>query len=173
MEDYSFTTLDPELIAKCHKLNEKNVPNVGSQSLDGFISLVKNSDYNECVLFKNKVVGFVICFQDNESTKLYMNEIKHKNFKEISNRVKNFLYIDRIAVDAQYRSIKLGTALYKNVHKFAKLNLIEHLTAEINLLPSVNKVSFNFHESFGFENIANVKYSEDYEVSLQKMIIGS
>ena len=82
------------------------------------------------------------------------------------------MYIDRIAVDAQYRSIKLGTALYKNVHKFAKLNLIEHLTA-INLLPSVNKVSFNFHKSFGFENISNVKYSEDYEVSLQKMIIGS
>lgn len=173
MKDYSFTPIDLELISKCHKLNEKNVPNVGTQTLDGFISLVENSDYNECVLFKNKVVGFVICFQDNELTKLYMNEIKHKNFKEISNRVKNFLYIDRIAIDAQYRNIKLGTFLYKNVHRFAKHNLIEHLTAEINLLPSVNKVSFNFHESFGFENITNVKYSEDYEVSLQKMIIGS
>lgn len=173
MKDYSFTPIDLELISKCHKLNEKNVPNVGTQSLDGFISLVENSDYNECVLFKNKVVGFVICFQDNELTKLYMNEIKHKNFKEISNRVKNFLYVDRIAIDAKYRNIKLGTFLYKNVHRFAKLNLIEHLTAEINLLPSVNKDSFNFHESFGFENIANVKYSEDYEVSLQKMIVGS
>lgn len=173
MKDYSFTPIDLELISKCHKLNEKNVPNVGTQSLDGFISLVKNSDFNECVLFKNKVVGFVICFQDNELTKLYMNEIKHKNFKEISNRVKNFLYVDRIAIDAQYRNIKLGSFLYKNVYRFAKHNLIEHLTAEINLLPSVNKVSFNFHESFGFENITNVKYSEDYEVSLQKMIIGS
>ena len=91
MKDYSFTTLDPELIAKCHKLNEKNVPNVGSQSLDGFISLVKNLITTNA-FFKNKVVGFVICFQDNESTKLYMNEIKHKNFKEISNRVKNFVH---------------------------------------------------------------------------------
>ena len=173
MKEYSFIPINSELTAKCHKLNEKNVPNVGSQSLDGFVSLVKNSDYNECILFKNKVVGFVICFQDNDLTKLYMDEIKHKNFKEISNRVKNFLYIDRIAIDTEHRNIKLGTALYKNVHKFAKLNLIEHLTAEINVLPSINEVSFNFHKFFGFENIANVKYSEDYEVSLQKMIIGS
>ena len=44
---------------------------------------------------------------------------------------------------------------------------------EINLLPSINTASFNFHKSFGFEDIGSVKYSEDYEVSLQKMIIGS
>lgn len=173
MEDFSFIPIDLPLITKCHKLNEKNVPNVGPQSLDGFTSLVNNSNYNECVLFEDIVVGFVICFQDIELTKSYMNEIEHKNYKEISNRVKNFLYIDRIVIDNKYRKIKLGSVLYKNIQKFAKLHSIQNLTAEINLLPSINTASFNFHKSFGFEDIGSVKYSEDYEVSLQKMIIGS
>jgi len=47
------------------------------------------------------------------------------------------------------------------------------LTAEINLLPSINKGSFKFHESFGFQEFGTVKYSEDYEVSLQKLLINS
>mgnify|MGYP007000308670 len=31
--------------------------------------------------------------------------------------------------------------------------------------------SFNFHKNFGFIEIDTVKYSEDYEVSLQKKIV--
>ena len=122
---------------------------------------------------ENKVVGFVVCFQDNDLTKSYMQKIEHKNFKAISNREDNFLYIDRIAVDAEYRNNKLGTILYKNILNFAKENTIKNLTAEINLLPSNNEVSFKFHKSFGFEEFGSVKYSEDYEVSLQKLTINS
>ena len=102
-----------------------------------------------------------------------MREIKHKNFNEIEKRVSNFLYIDRVAVDNEHRNNKLGTFLYKNILNFAKDNFIKHLTAEINLLPSINEASFKFHNSFGFNEIQTVKYSEDYEVSLQKLIINS
>ena len=118
-------------------------------------------------------MGYVVCFQDNENTNNYMREIKHKNFNEIENRVSNFLYIDRVAVDNEHRKNKLGTFLYKNILNFAKDNFIKHLTAEINLLPSINEASFKFHKSFGFNEIQTVKYSEDYEVSLQKLIINS
>ena len=50
------------------------------------------------------------------------------------------------------------------------MNNISHLTAEINLLPSKNMPSFNFHEKFAFTELDTVKYSEDYEVSLQVRI---
>ena len=173
MKEYSFLPINHELIAKCHKLNEKNVPNVGSRTLEGLSNSIKNSDYNESIVLGNTVIGFVVCFQDNEQTKSYMSEIKHKNFKEISNRVKNFLYIDRIVVDDQFRNIKLGTKLYENILVFAKQNSLQYLTAEINLLPSINKGSFKFHESFGFEEFGTVEYSEDYKVSLQKLLINS
>ena len=173
MKEYSFLPINNDLTAKCHELNEKNIPNVGSTTLEELTNSIKNSDYNECIVVDNKVVGFVVCFQDNEQTKSYMNAVKHKNFKEISSRVKNFLYIDRIAIDDQYRNIKLGSNLYKNILIFAKHNSLQYLTAEINLLPSVNKTSFKFHESFGFQEFETVKYSEDYEVSLQKLLINS
>ena len=173
MKEYSFLPINNDLTAKCHELNEKNIPNVGSTTLEELTNSIKNSDYNECIVVDNKVVGFVVCFQDNEQTKSYMNAVKHKNFKEISSRVNNFLYIDRIAIDDQYRNIKLGSNLYENILIFAKHNSLQYLTAEINLLPSVNKASFKFHESFGFQEFETVKYSEDYEVSLQKLLINS
>ena len=173
MKEYSYLPINTELTTKCHELNEKNVPNVGSTTLEELTNSIKNSDYSECIVVDDKVVGFVVCFQDNEQTKSYMNTVKHKNFKEISNRVKNFLYIDRIVVDDQFRNIKLGTKLYENILVFAEQNSLQHLTAEINLLPSINKGSFKFHESFGFQEFGTVKYSEDYEVSLQKFLINS
>jgi predicted GNAT superfamily acetyltransferase len=97
-----------------------------------------------------------------------MEEIDHKNFREISKRVNNFLYIDRIAVDSDYRNKKLGSQLYLNIINFSENNSIASLTAEINLLPSINIPSFEFHKKFNFKEIDTVKYSEDYEVSLQK-----
>jgi len=173
MKEYSFLPINNDLTAKCHELNEKNIPNVGSTTLEELTNSIKNSDYNECIVIDDKVVGFVVCFQDNKQTKSYMNAVKHKNFKEISSRVNNFLYIDRIAIDDQYRNIKLGSNLYENILIFANHNSLQYLTAEINLLPSVNKASFKFHESFGFQEFGRVKYSEDYEVSLQKLFINS
>ena len=173
MKEYSFLPINNDLTAKCHQLNEKNIPNVGSTTLEELTNSIKNSDYNECIVIDDKVVGFVVCFQDNEQTKSYMNAVKHKNFKEISSKVNNFLYIDRIAIDDQYRNIKLGSNLYENILIFANHNSLQYLTAEINLLPSVNKASFKFHESFGFQEFETVKYSEDYEVSLQKLLINS
>ena len=168
MNNYEYSPIADNFLEECHKINQDNVPEVGSRSLKGLNNSVENSDYSECVTFNNKVVGFVICFQDNEKTTSYMEEIQHKNFKEISKRVKNFLYIDRIAIDSAFRNKKLGSELYANVINFAKNNSIENLTAEINLLPTVNTPSLNFHKNFGFIEIDTVKYEEDYEVSLQK-----
>jgi predicted GNAT superfamily acetyltransferase len=99
-----------------------------------------------------------------------MNDIEHKNFNEISKRVSDFLYIDRIAVDKNYRKRSIGSKLYDEVVNFAEINNISHLTAEINLLPSKNTPSFSFHEKFDFTELDTVKYSEDYEVSLQVRI---
>ena len=54
MKDYLFSPINSDFVAQCHELNEKNVPNVGTKSLDGFINLVENSDYNECILKNNE-----------------------------------------------------------------------------------------------------------------------
>ena len=159
--------INTENLVRCHQINEDNTPEVGTTTLEEFQSLMENSDYAFSIAEEDKVIGFVICFQDSNSTKSYMDTIMHKNFKQISKRVSDFLYIDRIAVDENYRNQAIGTKLYSEVIDFADTKKIKHLTAEINLLPSKNTPSFNFHKKFNFSELDTVKYSEDYEVSLQ------
>ena len=59
----------------------------------------------------------------------------------------NFLYIDRIAVNENYRGQNIGKEIYQHVE---------------------NEISFNFHEKNGFREFSTKKYSDDYEVSFQK-----
>ena len=157
-------------LTECHRINQENTPEVGSITLEELQNSLDNSDYNLCAVVDNEVVGFVICFQDTETTNSYMGDIDHKNFSEISQRISDFLYIDRIAVDKNYRKKSIGSKLYNEVVNFAEMNSISYLTAEINLLPSKNTPSFRFHEKFDFTELDTVKYSEDYEVSLQVRI---
>ena len=164
--------ISSENLLQCHRINQENTPEVGSITLEGLQNSLDNSDYNLCALVDNEIVGFVICFQDTETTNSYMNDIEHKNFNEISQRVSDFLYIDRIAVDKNYRKRSIGSKLYDEVVNFAEINNISYLTAEINLLPSKNTPSFSFHEKFDFTELDTVKYSQDYEVSLQVRING-
>ena len=56
MKDFYFSPIKSDFISQCHKHNEQNGPTVGTKSLDGFINLVKKSDYNECILKNNEVV---------------------------------------------------------------------------------------------------------------------
>lgn len=171
MNEFKYSPIEIEFLQECHRINEDNAPNVGSTEFEDFVELVSNSDFNLCVTKGGLPIGYVICFQDKEPTNSYMEKIKHKNFKEIKKRVSSCLYIDRIAIDKNYRKNKLATGLYLRVIDFAKNNSIDNLAAEINLLPSINTPSFNFHQSFEFFEIDKIKYASDYEVSLQKKIL--
>ena len=157
-----------DYVEACHVINQNNVPEVGDRPFDEFKLLVENSDYNCCLVENKTVVGFVICFQDNKSSTSFLTEQKHKNFIEIQRQTNNFLYIDRIAVHENHRGQNIGKEIYQHVEKFAIVNNIELLTAEINLLPKKNEISFNFHEKNGFREFSTKKYSDDYEVSFQK-----
>ena len=157
-----------DYVEACHILNQNNVPEVGDRPLDEFKLLVENSDYNCCIVKNRSVVGFVICFEDNKTSTSFLTEQNHKNFIEIQKQMDNFLYIDRIAVHKNYRGQNIGKEIYQHVEKFAIVNNIEFLTAEINLLPKKNEISFKFHEKYGFREFSTKKYSDDYEVSFQK-----
>ena len=75
MNNYEYSPIVDNFLEECHEINQDNVPEVGSRSLEGLTNSIENSDYNECVIFENKVVGFVVCFQDSEKTISYMKAI--------------------------------------------------------------------------------------------------
>jgi hypothetical protein len=41
MKDFIFEPINKNTIKKCHELNEKNVPNVGSRSLEGLDQFIR------------------------------------------------------------------------------------------------------------------------------------
>ena len=168
VEKFFKSKITNDYVEACHVINQNNVPEVGDQPLDEFKLLVQNSDYNCCIIENKTVVGFVICFQDNKTSSSFLTEQNHKNFIEIQRQINNFLYIDRIAVHENYRELNIGKEIYQHVEKFAIMNSIKFLTAEINLLPKKNEISFKFHEKNGFREFSTKKYSDDYEVSFQK-----
>ncbi|MDA9737404.1 GNAT family N-acetyltransferase [Acidimicrobiaceae bacterium] len=171
MDNIKLLTINDSNIGDCHTINENNVPNVGTTTFKEFEILVQNSDFHRCVILDNKVLGFLICFKDSYKTKSFMYSIKHKNFNEFRNQLKNFMYVDRIAVDEKYRNNGIASTLYEILIDYCLTTDIEYLTAEINLLPVKNEPSFMFHSKYQFKEINTKKYSEDYEVSLQKRIL--
>ena len=168
VEKFFKSEIKNDYVDACHVINQNNVPEVGDRPLDEFKLLVQNSDYNCCIIENKTVVGFVICFQDNKTSSSFLTEQNHKNFIEIQRQINNFLYIDRIAVHESYRELNIGKEIYQHVEKFAIMYNIKFLTAEINLLPKKNEISFKFHEKNGFREFSTKKYSDDYEVSFQK-----
>ena len=168
VEKFFKSKITNDYVEACHVINQNNVPEVGDRPLDEFKLLVQNSDYNCCIIENKTVVGFVICFQDNKTSSSFLTEQNHKNFIEIQRQMNNFLYIDRIAVHENYRGQNIGKQIYQHVEKFAIVNNIEFLRAEIDLLPKKNEISFKFHEKYGFREFSTKKYSDDYEVSFQK-----
>jgi predicted GNAT superfamily acetyltransferase len=171
VNEFDYSPIKENFLEQCHKINEENVPEVGSRSLDNFNELVDKSDFSLCVAKDNLPLGYIICFQNNKNTNEYMDQIGHNNYIEIRKRVDSFLYVDRIAIDTKYRNKKLGSNLYYKAIDFAKENSLTNLAAEINLLPIINTSSLNFHKKFEFVEIDTIKYSDDYKVSLQKMVI--
>ena len=136
MDNIKLLPIDNSNLENCHTINQDNVPNVGTTTFEEFETLVENSDFHKCMIYENKVIGFIICFQDSSKTKSFMYNLKHKNFNEFRNRLKNFMYIDRVAVDAEYRKNGIASSMYERLLEFCLETNIENLTAEINILPS-------------------------------------
>ena len=141
---------DENKLDDIYLINQDNVPAVGSlESIDKLRELVSISSYHSVLLLDKNVIGFSICFREGTS---YWSE----NYKYFTQGLKSFLYIDRIAIDHNFRRKGLGSILYSDIFSKAKLENLR-VTAEVNTKP-VNEVSLNFHSQMGFEQIGERKF---------------
>lgn len=74
------------------------------------------------------------------------------NYRWFGQRYRDFLYIDRIVVDAAQQGQGLGVALYADLLAFAADTGATRLTCEFDLEPP-NPVSARFHQRFGFNEV--------------------
>ena len=139
-----------------YDLNQANTPEVGSlESIQHLKQLIEFSSYNLLVLKEDEIVGYIICIREGSA---YESE----NYKFFTQRLKKFLYVDRVAIDEQHRRAGLGQAIYEDIFAQAISDSLP-IALEVNTQP-VNQPSLNFHEKMGFDRIG-AKDFDDHSVA--------
>ncbi|MBT3851694.1 MAG: GNAT family N-acetyltransferase [Gammaproteobacteria bacterium] len=139
-------------LQKIYDLNQANTPEVGSlESVDYLHKLIELSAYNLLVLKGDEVIGFIICMREGSA---YGSE----NYKFFSRKLKKFLYVDRVAIEKNYRREGLGKAIYDDIFNEAKIENLP-IALEVNTEP-VNQPSLNFHEKMGFDQIGAKEFAD-------------
>ena len=93
------------------------------------------------------------------------------NYLWFAARYPQFLYIDRIAVDANVRGQHLARRLYEDLFARALANDLRRITCEYDTEPP-NEASRRFHERFGFREIGTQRTADGKKtVSLQELVL--
>jgi len=156
LHTFSDGTYNEAQLQSIYDLNQANTPEVGSlKSINHLKKLIELSAYNLLVLDDDEIVGFIICMREGS---VYRSE----NYKFFVQKLKKFLYVDRVAIDEQYRRAGLGQAIYENIFIHATKNDLP-IALEVNTQP-VNQPSLNFHEKMGFDKVGTKNF-EDHSVA--------
>ena len=144
--------ISSEFLKEIYNLNQEHTPEVGSlSSIEYLQELIKLSSNNFYISFKNKIIGFMICFREG-------SEYKSKNYKFFTQNKAKFLYIDRIAVKSDYRRNGIGRSLYALIGSMAIDKEIP-LCCEVNIEP-LNQISIDFHENLGFCRVGEIAFDD-------------
>ena len=156
LNTFSDGTYNEAQLQSIYDLNQANTPEVGSlKSINHLKKLIELSAYNLLVLDDDEIVGFIICMREGS---VYRSE----NYKFFVQKLKKFLYVDRVAIDEQHRRAGLGQAIYENIFIQASNNDLP-IALEVNTQP-VNQPSLNFHEKMGFDKVGSRDF-EDHSVA--------
>lgn len=156
LHTFSNSTINEVELQSIYNLNQANTPEVGSlESMQHLKQLIEFSSYNLLVLKEDEIVGYIICMREGSA---YGSE----NYKFFTQRLKKFLYVDRVAIDEQHRRAGLGQAIYEDIFAQAISDSLP-IALEVNTQP-VNQPSLNFHEKMGFDRIG-AKDFDDHSVA--------
>ena len=151
-----FDTSNDAQLQSIYNLNQANTPEVGSlKSITHLKKLIDLSAYNLLVLDDDEIVGFIICIREDSA---YRSE----NYKFFTQRLKKFLYVDRVAIDERHRRAGLGQAIYEDIFVQASADNLP-IALEVNTQP-INQISLNFHEKMGFDKVGSRDF-EDHSVA--------
>jgi len=93
-----------------------------------------------------KPAAFLIALREGRQ------EYDSENYIWFSHNYPEFLYIDRIVIDAPFRGMGLGEQLYKEVFRHAAETGVSVVTCEVDTVP-YNGPSLKFHEAMGFREV--------------------
>ena len=142
------------------KLNQSNLPHVGSISMSEMVHLHRQAVYFRVAEFEGQTAGFLIAFDPQA-------DYNSLNFQWFKKRYGVFVYIDRIVVVPDARRKGIAFSLYQNLEHFAAQRNIPLMACEYNLQPK-NEISRRFHQKYGFKEVGTQKTEHGKKtVSLQ------
>ena len=128
-----------------HRINQANLPHVGSVSLTHMQYLFDRATYFREATSGDDIAGFLIAFDKS-------SEYKCLNYLWFKKHCENFIYIDRIIIASPFRRRGVALALYKNLEELACERQVPILACEYNLRPQ-NETSRIFHQQYGFREV--------------------
>lgn len=156
LHTFSDGTNNEVQLKSIYDLNQANTPKVGPlESINHLKKLIELSAYNLLVQDDDEIVGFIICMREGSA---YGSE----NYKFFTERLKKFLYVDRVAIDERHRRAGLGQAIYEDIFAQASEDNLP-IALEVNTQP-INQPSLKFHEKMGFDKVGSRDF-EDHSVA--------
>jgi predicted GNAT superfamily acetyltransferase len=121
------------------------------------------SAYHRVACIDDQVVAFLLAFREGA-------DYDSPNYRWFSARYPQFLYIDRIVVDAAHQGKRLGAQLYDDLFRYARQTSATRITCEFDVEPP-NEASRRFHARFGFKQVGEQSVAQGTKkVSLQEAV---
>ena len=144
------------------RVNEENVEVLSPMDGDRLNKLAGAAEL--CLVAEMDGVPAAFLIALREGVGFYDSE----NYRWFSRNYEQFLYIDRVVIDAPFRGMGVGRTLYDAVFRRAKDTGVPFVTAEIDTVP-YNEASLNFHRAMGFREVGEqVIRGGAVKVSLQE-----
>ncbi len=129
-------------------LNNASVPHVNHMERQGLADIIALAAYARVALQDGTPSGVLIALWPGTN---YASSY----YRWFSEHHADFLYIDRVMIDATIRKGGHGRRLYADIESFARAEGAQHLACEVNSQPP-NLVSMRFHEALGFRPLGEL-----------------
>lgn len=137
-------------------LNQAAVPHVGEVSRERMRQVLAWADVALAVDVDGALAGFLIAMGP-------LSGYDSPNYRWFAERYdEDFLYLDRVVVRPEARSLGAGRALYEAAFEARPS---PYLVAEVNVEPP-NPGSLAFHERLGFEQVGQVEHGPGRVVAM-------
>jgi predicted GNAT superfamily acetyltransferase len=137
------------------RINEANVPAVGAADRVSMDSLLVWSCTSLVAEVEGRIAGFCIVLPEGTA-------YGSPNYRYFADRLGEFRYVDRIAMDDGQRGRGIGAALYREV---SARHPVQPLVLEVNVVPP-NEGSMRFHLREGFRELDRLETRPGNVVSL-------
>ena len=161
---YTFRECAIQDVSAIWEINEQGLPGTGKVTKKEISHLMEISEICIGAFEDDSLVGFVICLLPNQN-------YRSLNYSWFNERYENFIYVDRVAVDTQFRNQRIGSKLYEKVIQYSSENKIP-IVAEVSLdPPNLGSDRFHIRHSFNSvgefhqENKSVTMYIRDYQLN--------